>query len=98
MVAWFHRSSNQLVSRTTPLVLSATFTVSSRLHWELVEKLQLPTSAVFVEVPYRTFAWFPPNLFKAGLSGSPRTYEVLRGSPRPTRTSTPLPAARARSA
>ena len=73
VVAWLHSSSNQPVIRTTPLVLSAIFVVSSRLHWELVEKLQLPTSAVFVEVPYRTFAWFPPNLLRMGLFGSPRT-------------------------
>ena len=64
-----HRSSNQLLSWTTPLVLSAIFAVSSMLHWELVVKLQLPMSAVRVEAPYMTFAWCPPSLDMRGLSG-----------------------------
>ena len=67
--ALLHRSSNQLLSWTTPLVLSAIFAVSSTLHWELVVKLQLPMSAVRVEAPYMTFAWCPPSLARIGLSG-----------------------------
>ena len=54
--ALLQHPSNHWTSWTKPLVLSAIFAVSSTLHWELCVKLQLPMKAVFVELPYMTFA------------------------------------------